>query len=247
MAEPNSEVWANLANALVLQATDRAVTAAPATKKGFDAFPVATQRMILVASEREEDGQMRMKPVESYMEVLGLANAVHVAQHMLHHLHEGLGLDVMLPTGFCSAIRMAAFISVVKDRPEAFSLFSCDPQPLEVSIASVTDDEEPSAQDDLMRIQLKITDSTTGLSDKDAKKLTLVKNTIPRDFQELARLLENLGGVTELVFEPASPITSMLNGWHQPLSHKIWWGKCLKPAPASIRGHLHSQPIRVVY
>ena len=41
--EPNSEVWTNLANALALQATERATGAAtPATKKGFDAFPVAT-------------------------------------------------------------------------------------------------------------------------------------------------------------------------------------------------------------
>ena len=47
-----------------------------------------TQRMILVASEREEDGQMRTEPVVSYSEVLSLlANAAYVAQHMHHHLH----------------------------------------------------------------------------------------------------------------------------------------------------------------
>lgn len=64
---------------------------------------------------------MRTKPVKTYVEVLQLANTAYIAQHLQHHhLHEGLGLDVMLPTGFCSAIRMAAFISVlVKDRLEA--------------------------------------------------------------------------------------------------------------------------------
>ena len=213
-AEPNSEVWTNLANALALQATDRAAAAAPARKKqGFDAFPVTTKRLILVASEREEDGQMRMTPVDTYVEVLELGNAAHVlGQHLhQHHLHEELGLDVWLPTGFCSAVRMAAFISVLKDRPEAFSLFSCGPQPLETPTAAAAD-EDAAAPDDLMRMQLKITDSTTGLSDKDVK-LTVVKHTIPRDFVELARLVENLAGVADLVFGPASTITSMLRGW----------------------------------
>jgi hypothetical protein len=81
---------------------------------------MATQRLILLASEREEDEQMRSKPVDSYVEVLELANAAYVAQHLRNHMHEVLGLDVLLPNGLCSAVRMAAFISVLKDRPEAF-------------------------------------------------------------------------------------------------------------------------------
>ena len=64
-----------------------------------------------------------------------------------------------------------------------------------------------------MRMQLKISDSTTGLSDKDVKKLTVVKHTIPRDFEDLSKLLENFAGVTGLVFGAASPLTSMLKGW----------------------------------
>jgi hypothetical protein len=212
-AEPNSEVWTNLANALALQATDRAGASAPGKKKqGFEAFPVTTRRLILVASEREEDGQMRLVPVETYVEILELGNAAHVRDHLHHHLHEDLGLDVWLPTGLCSAVRMASFLSVLRDRPEAFSLFSCGPQPLGAANIATTDDES-AAPDDFMRMQLKITDSTTGLSDKDVKKLTVVKHTIPNDFVELARLLENFAGVTELVFGSASPISSMLRGW----------------------------------
>ena len=78
-AADTPEVWTNLANALALQATDRSGTnAAPTTttkKQGFDAFPMSTERLILVASEREEDEQMRTTPVASYVEVLELANA----------------------------------------------------------------------------------------------------------------------------------------------------------------------------
>lgn len=78
------------------------------------------------------------------------------SSHLHHHLHCSLGLDVMLPTGFCTAIRLAAFISVIKDKPDAFSLLSCGgPQPLETSAVNTTDDES-TAQDDLMQMQLKI-------------------------------------------------------------------------------------------
>ena len=119
---------------------------------------------------------------------------------------------MLLPTGFCSAIRMAAFISVLKDRPEAFSLFSCGPKPLGAALIP-TADNESAGHDDLMRMQLKIVDSMTGLSDKeDVKKLTVVKHTIPRAFEELAKLLKNFAGVTELIFGAASPLNSMLTG-----------------------------------
>jgi hypothetical protein len=98
--EPNSEVWTNLANALALQATDRAGAAASGKKKqGFEAFPVTTRRLILVASEREEDGQMRLVPVESYVEILELGNAAHVRHHLHHHLHEDLGLESITCVG----------------------------------------------------------------------------------------------------------------------------------------------------
>ncbi|KAI2489101.1 hypothetical protein MHU86_25490 [Fragilaria crotonensis] len=43
-------------------------------------------------------------------------------------------------------------------------------------------------------MQLKTTDTTTGFSDKDIKSMTKLNFTIPRDFHELARLLENMAG-----------------------------------------------------
>ena len=102
---------ANLANALALQAVDRP-TAPAASKKGFKAFPATTQQIILFASERAEDGRGRSEPVESYTEVLGLANTAYVAQHLHHQLSTRLGLDVWLPVGFCLAVRLAAFVAL---------------------------------------------------------------------------------------------------------------------------------------
>ncbi len=206
-----AEVWTNLANALAIQATAKGA-ATTAAKKGFDAFPITTQQMILFASERDGNGASRSSPVETYTEILGLTNAAYMAQHLHHHLKTRLGLDVWLTSSFCSAVRMASFTATTNDRPEAFSLFSCGPQPLDKkSLTGGTDDAE--AADDLMRMQLKVADSTTGLSDKDIKKLTLVRHVVPRDFRALAELFENMAGVTELIFGSAVPIMLMLGSW----------------------------------
>jgi hypothetical protein len=213
MGAPTNAVWTNLANALALQVTERASTAAPAAKKGgFDAFPSTTQQMVLFATQRNERGEAATEPVATYVEILDLANAAYVAQHLHHHLKTRLGLDVWLPSGFCSAVRIASFISTSVDRPEAFSLFACGPQPLAKKNPAGTDDSTETA-DDLMRMQLKVTDSTTGLSDKDVKRLTQIRHTVPRDFRELSGLIENMSGVTELIFGLHSPITTMLTSW----------------------------------
>ncbi len=67
------------------------------------------------------------------------------------------------------------------------SPFSCGPQPLDKEASTGLADEVESA-DDLMIIQLKVADSTTGLSNKDTKKLTLVHHVMPRDFCALVEL-----------------------------------------------------------
>ena len=74
-------------------------------------------------------------------------------------------------------------------------------------------EDDSGNHDDFTRMQLKIADSTTGLSDKDVKRLTQLKHVVPRDFHELSLLMKNLAGVTALVFGGASPLTSILNGW----------------------------------
>jgi hypothetical protein len=90
-------------------------------KNGFEAFLITAQQMNLFASKRDETGSARSAPVDTYTVILGLTNAAYVAQHLHHHLTTRLGLDVLLPSGFCSTVRMASFISTTNDRPEAFS------------------------------------------------------------------------------------------------------------------------------
>ena len=50
-------------------------------KKGFEAFSIRTQQMILFASEQDEAGSARSTPLDTYTEILGLTNAAYVAQH----------------------------------------------------------------------------------------------------------------------------------------------------------------------
>ena len=98
-----ADVWTNLANAFAIQAASKGTTTT-VTKKGFEAFSITTQQMILFASERDEAAAARSAPVDTYTEILGLTNAEYVAQHLHHHLKTQFGLDVLLPSGFCSAI-----------------------------------------------------------------------------------------------------------------------------------------------
>ena len=214
MCGPTNEAWTNLANAFALQVTERANSAVTVTKKGgFDAFPMTMQQMVLFATQRTGTGEAATEPVETYTEILGLANAAYVAQHLHHHLKTRLGLDVWLPSGFCTAVRMASFISTSVDRPEAFSLFACGPQPLANKKNPAGTHDGHDNTDELMRMQLKITDSTTGLTDKDVKRLTQICHTVPRDFRELAGLLKNMAGVSERDFGLRSPIPTMLAAW----------------------------------
>jgi hypothetical protein len=50
-----ADVWTNLANALAMHAASKGATTTVA-KKGFEAFPITSQQMILFASERDEAG-----------------------------------------------------------------------------------------------------------------------------------------------------------------------------------------------
>jgi hypothetical protein len=73
--------------------------------------------------------------------------------------------------------------------------------------------DEVESADDLLRMQLKVADSTTGLSDKDIKKLTLVRHVVPCDFRARTELFANMAGVTELIFGTEAPVIMILVLW----------------------------------
>lgn len=167
---PTNAAWTNLPNALALQVTERATMV---TKKGdFNAFPATTQHMVLFATHRTEGEEAATAPVATYTEILELANAAYVAQHLHHHLKTRLGLDVWLPPGFCLAASIAWFISTSVNRPEAFSLFACGPQQPLVFFAcgpqqphtkknSVGADDRNETAYDLMRVKVKVANLLT--------------------------------------------------------------------------------------
>ncbi len=171
LGAPTNAAWTNLPNAMALQVTERASLATTVSKKGdFDAFPATTQQMVLFATQRTEGGEAATAPVANYTEILELANAAYAAQHLHHHLETRLGLDVCwLPSGFCLAVSIALFISTSVNRPEAFSLFACSPQQLLAKKNSVGAGDSNKTAYDLMLLKVKVTNSTTGLSDKDVK------------------------------------------------------------------------------
>jgi hypothetical protein len=62
-------------------------------------------------------------------------------------------------------------------------------------------------------MQLKLTEKTTGLSDKDMKSLTKLVYCIPTDFVDLALTCQTMAAVHELVFGAGTPLTEMLSKW----------------------------------
>ena len=69
-------------------------------------------------------------------------------------------------------------------------------------------------------MQLKLTETTSGLSDKDIKTMTKLVYTVPCDFKDLADICQVTVGVHKLIFGAASPLAEMLSDWVVPLYHR---------------------------
>ncbi|KAI2511753.1 hypothetical protein MHU86_2647 [Fragilaria crotonensis] len=164
--------------------------------------------MVLFVSERDADRMIRSRPVQSFSDILTLSNVAYVQNHIHHFLRNTKGRDAFIPMGFCAAIRTASFTADTPDRPGAFSLFCCGPQTF--ARAAAIGREASDHASTLVQMQLKTTDTTTGFSEKDIKSMTKLNFTVPKDFHELARLIENMSGVLELLFGA------------NPRSHTCW-------------------------
>jgi hypothetical protein len=73
----------------------------------------------------------------------------------------------------------------------------------------------------LVQMQIKTTDTTTGFSVKDIRTMTKLSFTAPRDFHKLARLVKNMAGITEILFGAQSPLTDMLYKWGHFLTRAV--------------------------
>ena len=177
-------------------------------KTGFDSFPPSTKRMILLVSERDSQGgvlarPVPSRPVPSFVDILALSYVAYVQNHIHHFLRNTKGRDAFIQMGFCAAIRTAYFLADAPDRPGAFSHFCCGPQTLARSSAAGRDSLDHAST--LVQMQLKTTDTTTGFSEKDIKSMTKLNFTVPHDFHELARLLENMAGILRAPFGSLVP------------------------------------------
>ena len=62
-------------------------------------------------------------------------------------------------------------------------------------------------------MQLKLAETTTGLSDKDIRSLKKLVYTVPTDFVDLAQTCQVMAAVQELLFGADAPLTEMLSEW----------------------------------
>ncbi|KAI2497773.1 hypothetical protein MHU86_16715 [Fragilaria crotonensis] len=199
----------NLSTLLERQAANAATSSPQTSKTGFDSFPPSTKRMVLFVSERDADRMIRSRPVQSFSDILTLSNVAYVQNH-IHH-----------------------FLRNTKGRDAAFSLFCCGPQTF--ARAAAIGREASDHASTLVQMQLKTTDTTTGFSEKDIKSMTKLNFTVPKDFHELARLIENMSGVLELLFG-ANSRSHMLDEWSRFLTRAV--GSTL----ATLRQLAHADP-----
>jgi hypothetical protein len=120
------------------------------------------------------------QPITSFMEVLALTNVAFMQNRMHNFLRHSKNLDVQIVSGGCPAICTGTFTSGATDRPGAFSLLCCGPQVIEAATLGRKDANEQT--NSLIQMQLKTTNTTTGLSTKDIKTITKFGLTIPLQF-----------------------------------------------------------------
>ena len=111
------------------------------------------------------NGTAPTRPITTFVEVLALLNIAFMQNHMHNFLRHSKHLDVQIASGVCSAICTGTFTPGATDRPCAFSLFCCGPQTIEAATSGGKESDEQT--NSLIQMQLKTTDTTTGLSNKD--------------------------------------------------------------------------------
>ena len=95
--------------------------------------------------------------------MLSKLNVSHTVTHLHSFLRNRWGYAVHFPTGFCTAIRNGNFLEDFADAPGAMRIFCFEPQfTSQTTNNTAGDDHEAIAQ-----MQLKLTETTSGLSDKD--------------------------------------------------------------------------------
>jgi hypothetical protein len=164
----------------ILERQVATVGASPQPERSpFDAFPPTTRQLVLFASQPMPDGTAPTRPITTFVEVLALSKVAFMQNHMHHFLRHSKHLDVQIASGVCTVLCTGTFTSGAMDRPGAFSLFCCGPQAIEAATSGGKETDEQT--NSLIQMQLKTTDTTTGLSNKDIKNITKFF-TFPQDF-----------------------------------------------------------------
>ena len=134
------------------------------------------QKMILHATERDENGRTATQPAKELRGMLSMISVSHIVTHLHSFLRNRRGCAVRFPTGFCTAIRNGNFLEDFTDAPGAMSIFYFGPQFTSQTTNNAAGDD-PEA---IARMQLKsLTETTSGLSNKDIKTITKLVYTVP--------------------------------------------------------------------
>lgn len=156
----------SLVHAMKQQAAKTTAATTP-KNKGVNAFPLATQKMILIATQKDEHRRTRTEPTKQMqtMLMLDFPNVSFFVSHFHPFLRNKRDCAAQFPTGFCTAIKNRTFLEDFTDTPGTMSIFCFGPQTTSATNVK-TVGTNPKA---VAIMQLKLNDTSTGFSDKDIK------------------------------------------------------------------------------
>ena len=180
-------------------------------EKGFSRLPAFTRELILFVSGDVEttdpSGAVttspRTRPVQSYQDLLKLANVALAKQHLDYHLQTVHNCPTSVPMATALAITMGRFTWPNETVPDAFSIFAFAP----MDLGGTT-----NPTDEFVHLQLK-SDEGKGLSDADVARSTKVQHRLPRTEHSLGHMFAAFGIVLQVLFGEESDPFRAMQGW----------------------------------
>jgi hypothetical protein len=178
---------------------------ANATTKGWGKLAPRFRAMFLLASERDDSGNVRTTPVTSYLEILNASNtsvAKTIADSFLQH---ELKCHLRLADSTVLALRDGTLTWPGEDSPGAFTLFACGPAVRAANLFNPESDSRLSRQ--------LAADEGHGLTESMVNRMAKVIHQMPRTIDHLASHLRGGDGLLQVMWGPDSAARQEIASW----------------------------------
>ena len=192
-------------------------------RRRVDSFPHLAKKMTLFVSKRADHSRARTQPVQSFAKILVLSNIAYMQKNHIHHFLQNIKerQGHRDTDGFLCSHQDRVFHSrCPRSTGSIQTVLLRTTVALQIrgsSLKGVGQSCKYSHADATRNYQ-----HNTCFLDKDIQSVTELKFTHPRDFYKRARFLEDMAGISQLLFGPSgSLLTDMLYKWNQFLTISV--------------------------